>query len=178
MKRLLHENVDCDIRVHNSRMTAVLLIFKNTPDYDIKMSPTEYVFSRPVNDMLLTGSNSTDSFADYWKRTMATRELAVAGRHEPCHEKLSEHIKALLPLQISDHVAIQNQHGNHPLKWDKCGVIVSVDGFNKYGVKVLGSGCLTHRNSQFLRQYTPDLIKADHGQHHRAEFYPADYSQY
>ena len=75
---------------------------------------------------------------------MAARELAVAGRHERCHEKLGEHTKALPPLQIGDHVPIQNQHGNHPLKWNKSGVIVSVEGFDKYGVKVLGSGCLTH----------------------------------
>ena len=85
----------------------------------------------------------------------------MAGRHECCHEKLNEHAKVLPLLQIGDHVAIQNQLGNHPLKWDKHGVIVSVDGFNKYGVKVLGSGRLRNRNRQFLRQYTPNLIRAD-----------------
>ena len=29
--------------------------------------------------------------------------------------------------------AIQNQHGNQPLKWDKGGVVVSCEGFDKYG---------------------------------------------
>ena len=130
VKQLLRENVDSYGSIINSRMTAALLTFKNTPDRDTRMSPAEYVFGRPVNDMLPTGSNWTDSFGDYWKRTMSARELAVAGRHEHCHEKLSEHTKALPPLQIGDHVAIQNQHGNHPLKWDKRSVIVSVDGFN------------------------------------------------
>ena len=75
---------------------------------------------------------------------MAARELAVAGRHEQCHEKLSEHTKALPNLQVGDHMAIQNQHSNQPLKWDKQGVVVSCEGFNKYGVKVLGLGQLTH----------------------------------
>ena len=120
-----------------------------------------YVFGRPVNDMLPTGSNWTDSFGDDWKRMMAARELTVAGRYVHCHKKISEHTKTLPPLQVGDHVAIQNQHGNHPLKWDNGGVIVSVKGFNKYGVKVLGSGRLTHQNRQFLRQYTLELMRAD-----------------
>ena len=118
-----------------------------------------------------------DSFSDDWKRTMATRELAVAGQHEWCHERLSEHTKALLPLQVGDHVAIQNQHGNQPLKWDKRGVVVSCEGFNKYGVKVLGSGQLTHRNRQHLRQYTPELLSTADRQKDNMVFHPTDYNQ-
>ena len=90
---------------------------------------------------------------------MAARELAVAGRHERCHDRLSEHTRALPPLQIGDHVAIQNQHGNNPLKWQKRGIVVSVLEFDKYGVKVLGSGRLTYRNRQHLRPYTPDVLE-------------------
>ena len=116
VKRLLRENIDSDSGINNSRMTAALLTFKNTPDCDTRMSPVEYVFGKPLNDMLPSGSNWTDIFGDDWKRTMAARELAVAGRHKCCHEKLSEHTKQLPPLHISDHVAIQNQHGNQPLK--------------------------------------------------------------
>ena len=118
VKRLLRENVDSDNGINNSCMTATLLTFKNTQDHDTRMSPAEYVFGWPVNNMLSTGSNWTDSFGDDWKRTMAARELAVAGRHERCHERLSEHTKALPPLQVGDHVAIQNRHANQPLKWD------------------------------------------------------------
>ena len=116
VKRLLRKNVDSDGGINNSRMTAPLLTFKNTPDRDTRMLLAEYVFSWPVNNMLPTGSHWTDSFGDDWKRTMAARELAVAGRHERCHEKLSEHTKALPPLHVGDHVAIQNQHCNQPLK--------------------------------------------------------------
>ena len=108
---------------------------------------------------------------------MAARELAVAGRHEHCHKKLSEHTKALPPLQIGDHVAIQNQHGNQLLKWDKRGVIVSCEDFDKYGVKVLGPSCLTYQKRQYLRQYTPELLRTDHRQQDMTMFYPADYSQ-
>ena len=177
VKRLLRENVDSDGGIVNSRMTAALLTFKNTPDRDTRMSPAEYVFGWPVNDMLPTGSNWTDSFGDDWKRTMAARELAVAGRHERCHERLSEHTKVLPPLQVGDHVTIQNQHGNQPLKWDKRSVVVSCEGFNKYGVKVLGSGRLTHRNRQHLRQYTPKLLSTTDRQKDDMIFHPSDYNQ-
>ena len=164
MKRLLRENIDSDSGINNSRMTAALLMFKNTPDRNTRMSPAEYVYGRRLDDMLPSGSNWTDSFGDDWKRTMAARELAMAGRHERCHEKLSEHTKQLPPLHVGDHVAIQNQHGNQPLKWDKQGVIVSCEDFDKYSVKVLGSGRLTYRNRRYLQQYTPKLLKTDHRQ--------------
>ena len=150
VKRILQENVDSDGSINNSRMTAFLLTYKSTPDRDTRMSPAKYVFRRKINDMLPTGSNWTDSFGDDWKRTMAARELAVASRHERCHDKLSKHTKELPPLDVGDHVAVQNQHGNSLLKWDKHGVIVSAEPYDKYVVKILGSGRLTYRNRQHL----------------------------
>ena len=174
VKRLLRENIDSDGGINNSRMTAALLTFKNTPDRDTRMSPAEYVFGRQLNDMLPTGSNWTDSFGDDWKRTMAARELAVAGRHVRCHEKLNEHTKQLPPLHVGDLVAIQNQHGNQPLKWNKRGVVVSCEGFDKYGVKVLGSGRLSHRNRQHLRQYTPETLETAHRQPDNIAHRPAE----
>ena len=108
---------------------------------------------------------------------MAARELVVAGRHECCHERLSEHTKALSPLQVGNHVAIENQHGIQPLKWDKRGVIVSCEDSDKYGVKVLGSSRLTHRNRQHLRQYTLELLETDYRQPDRMSFCPADDNQ-
>ena len=37
------------------------------------------------------------------------------------------------------------------MKWDKCGVIVSVEPYDKYTVKILGSRRLTNRNRQQLQ---------------------------
>ena len=159
VKRLLRENVDSDGGINNSRMTAALLTFKNTPDRDTRMSPAELVFGRQINDMLPTGTNWTDSFGDNWKRTMEAREMAVAGRHERCHDVLNEHTRALPPLEVGDHVALQNQHGNSPLKWNKRGVVVSVEEHEKYGIRVFGSGRLTYRNRQHLRVYIPDVLE-------------------
>ena len=49
---MLHENVDSDGGINNSRMTAALLMYKNTPDRDTGMTPAEYVFGKKMNDML------------------------------------------------------------------------------------------------------------------------------
>ncbi len=63
--------------------------------------------------------------------------------------------KSLQPLKIGDKVRIQNQTGNHPLKWDKTGSIVEVRQFHQYLVRLDGSGRLSLRNRKFLRRYTP-----------------------
>ena len=52
---------------------------------------------------------------------------------------------------------IQNQHGAGKIakKWDKTGIVIEDLGFDKYRVKVDGSGRVTDRNRQFLRKFTP-----------------------
>ena len=52
---------------------------------------------------------------------------------------------------------IQNQHGAGKIskKWDRSGIVLEDMGFNKYRVKVDGSGRITDRNRQFLRKFTP-----------------------
>ena len=70
-------------------------------------------------------------------------------------EKLNEHTRKLQPLQVSDHVFIQNQHGAHPSKWDKSGKIIDKKPHNQYLVKVNRSGQVTVRNRRFLRNFTP-----------------------
>ena len=52
---------------------------------------------------------------------------------------------------------IQNQHGAGKIakKWDKTGLVLENMGYNKYCIKVDGSGHVTDRNRQFLCQFTP-----------------------
>ena len=35
-------------------------------------------------------------------------------------ERLTEHTVRLQPLKVDDRVFVQNQTGNHPLRWDRC----------------------------------------------------------
>ena len=50
---------------------------------------------------------------------------------------------------------IQNQRGNHTLRWDKRGTVVKCEGYNQYQVMVDGSRRLTRRNRKYLRMFTP-----------------------
>ena len=59
------------------------------------------------------------------------------------------------PLVIGDYVFVQNQSGNHKLRWDRSGQVVKVNGFDQYTVKLEGSRRLTIRNRKFLRKFNP-----------------------
>ena len=87
--------------------------------------------------------------------TMKKREQALARRHARQEQLLSEHTKTLPPLKVSDVVSIQNQHGPHPMKWDKSGTVVEVMGYDQYKIKVDGSGRISIRNRKFLRKIVP-----------------------
>merc|ERR1719422_2201080 len=72
-------------------------------------------------------------------------------------ERWSAHTRDLPQLTPGTRVLIQNQHGAGKIakRWDKSGMILEHLGFNKYRVKVDGSGRVTDRNRQFLRKFTP-----------------------
>ena len=75
-------------------------------------------------------------------------------------ERLTEHTVRLQPLKVGDRVFIQNQTGNHPLQWDRTGLVIEVKQFDQYAVKVDGSGRVTLRNRKLLRKF--DKIVVDH----------------
>ena len=52
---------------------------------------------------------------------------------------------------------IQNQRGlgKASKRWDRSGVVLEDKGFDKYSVKVDGSGRVTDRNRRFLRAFKP-----------------------
>ena len=87
--------------------------------------------------------------------TMEKREVALARRHSRHEQILSEQNKTLPPLKVSDVVSIQNQHGPHPMKWNKSGTVVEVMGYDQYKIRVDGSGMIYFRNRKFLRQIVP-----------------------
>ena len=66
---------------------------------------------------------------------------------------------------------LQNQHGagKASKRWDRTGLVLDDLGHNKYRVKVDGSGRVTDRNRQFLRQFTP-VTQAQPGP--RPDYYP------
>ena len=74
-------------------------------------------------------------------------------------ERLTEHTVRLRPLKVGDRVFIQNQSGNHPLRWDCTGLVIEVKQFDQYAIKIDGSGRITLRNRKFIRKF--DKIAVD-----------------
>ena len=72
---------------------------------------------------------------------------------------MAEHTERLLPLVVGDHVQIQNQTGPHPTRWDKTGVIIEVQQFDQYVVRVDKSGSNTTHN--FLSKFIPEQKHLD-----------------
>ena len=54
-------------------------------------------------------------------------------------------------------VSIQNQTGRHPTKWNKTGMVIENQPFNKVLVRVDGSRRVTTRNRRFVRVILPPL---------------------
>ena len=92
-----------------------------------------------------------------WVDSRETRELALRNRLIKGAERWTSNTRDLKPLQPGMRVMIQNQHGAGKIskRWDRTGLVLENMGYNKYRVKIDGSGRVTDRNRQFLRQFSP-----------------------
>ena len=54
-------------------------------------------------------------------------------------------------------ISIQNEHGNKQLRWDNTGTIVEVAAFDKYMIKVVGSGQRADNQEQEAPAPNPPL---------------------
>ena len=61
-------------------------------------------------------------------------------------------------MELGQHVMVQNQRspGSLAKKWDRTGVVVECPGYDKYTIRMDGSGNVTDRNRKYLRAFTPD----------------------
>ena len=155
-KRLLLDNTKSDSSPDWDKVLRALMQHRNTPDSEYGLSPSQLVFGRPIRDFLPIKPGQY-SPSDVWIDSRETRELALRNRFIRTSERWSTNTKDLRPLQPGTKVMIQNQHGAGKVskRWDKTGLVLENLGYNKYRIKVDGSGRVTDRNRQFLRQFTP-----------------------
>ena len=151
-KRLIMGNTGPNGELDVPKFQRAILQYRNSPDQDTKMSPAMIVFGRCVRDLIpvLPGRYKPQ---EAWVDNAGLRETALRKRHLRAAERLSQYTKTLPPLRVGDHVRLQNQLGNEPLKWDKTGVVVEVKQNDQYIVRVDGSGRVTMRNRRFLRKF-------------------------
>ena len=159
-KRLLRDHLNPSGALDTMAVTRALLQHRNTPDRDLGVSPAELLFGRKLKDFLPSRPNEPPNsmwpnFRQEWKDTAHWRELALQRRSSKINEKLLEHTKNLVPLQINDTVLVQNQLGNHPKRWDKRGTVIEVLPHRQYKIRMDGSRRISLRNRQFLRKFTP-----------------------
>jgi hypothetical protein len=155
-KRLLVGNIDQDGSLDSENFLRAILIKRNTPDPTTKLSPSEIVFGRKLRDTLPRIDKSLNiffnpQFRSDWRNAWSEKEVALRHRYRGTASS-----KSLPKLVEGDIVMIQNQHGTKPTKWDRSGVVVEIRDFDKYVVKVDGSGRLTLRNRRFLKKIFVD----------------------
>ena len=153
-KRIISDNTDQDGNLDVDAFQRAILVFRNTPDPESKLSPAHCIFGRPIKDFIPIRKDHYNPHPT-WIDALDKREQALRNRHQRLQEVWSEHSKILPPLKVGDQVRVQNQVGLKPRRWDKTGIVVEVRQFDQYVVKMDGSGRASLRNRRFLRRYEP-----------------------
>ncbi len=153
-RRILYDNVGPSGSLNTDRITRALLQHRNTPLQDIGLSPAQLLYGRNMKDCLPTLEEAM-RIRPEWRMVAEDREKALAKRNVRNMEMYNVHTKELPPLDIGDEVAVQNQTGPRPTRWEKTGVIMEIGRNRNYLVKMHGSGRCTLRNRQFLRKISP-----------------------
>ena len=162
MKRLLQDNVRNNGEIDSDRYVQAILQFRNTPDSDSGLSPSEVLFGHPLRDVLPVPPRSqifdNPSVRPLWKDIWAQREDSLRTRFGKQVDSLSAKTRTLQPLLVGDVCRVQNQTGQHPTKWDKTGEVVQINNNDQYLVKMHGSRRVTLRNRKFLRKIQPLVL--------------------
>lgn len=157
-KRLLRDHTGPGGNLHTDAFVRALLQWRNTPSPDLGLSPAQLLYGRRLRD-LLPSLSAAHRLRPEWQLLAHDREVALAKRHLRNVERFNEHATSLPELPIGQTVAVQNQHGPRPNRWDKTGVILDRDD-RQYVVRMDGSRRCSLRNRRFLRPITPCLSTA------------------
>ena len=160
-KHLIENNIGPNGELDTDKFLRAILIKRNTPDPTCKLSSAEIVFGRKLRDTMPRIDKHINVFfnkqlAPTWREAWKQKESALRTRYQGTQQRLEQHSKALPSLDVGMKVAIQNQTGKKPTKWDRTGVVIEVRDFDKYVVKVDCSGRLTLRNRRYLKEVFND----------------------
>ena len=161
-KRILMDNMDPDGTVNNDRFLRAMLQYRNTPQPDTRLSPAQVVYGRYMRDFIPVVNDKYEPKQE-WAMVREYREKALKRRLDRDGARLEQYTKKQKLIPIGNAVAVQNQAGRHPKKWDKTGVVVENMDHDKVLVRMDGSRRLTTRNRRFVRKILspPDLPDRD-----------------
>ena len=123
-KRILTTNIAMDGSLDTDSAARALLAHRNTPVQDIGQSPAMMLIGHALRDHLPATPHKMRS---EWTEIADAREMAMAKRHVRNTTRYNEHTHPLQPLAVGDDVAIQNQDGVNPLRWNRTGIIVEAN---------------------------------------------------
>ena len=111
---MLRDNVGVSGKLDQSKGSRALIQLRNTPYQDTGLSPVVALMCCQLRDFLPIPKQNL--MGDMWTQDLGAREEALAKRAINTHGKWSEHTKSLHPQRVGDHVLIQNQTDNHPMR--------------------------------------------------------------
>ena len=131
VKRMIIGNTSPNGELDTDAFQRAMLTYRNTPDPETRISPAMCIFGRPTRSTIpiLPGRYQPHPT---WQDALQKREDALRVRHFKIAERLSRGTRLVPPLQVGDHVRLQNQVGNHPRKWDRTGVVIEVRQHHQY----------------------------------------------
>jgi hypothetical protein len=114
------------------------------------------VFGRQMRDFIPSLTYKYEPAKD-WAVTQEHRERTLANKRDMDNQKWSYRTKTLDDLEIGSAVAIQNQTGSNPTKWDKTGIVIENKPNSKVIFRLDGSRRVTMRNRRFVHPMEPML---------------------
>ena len=152
-KRLMRDCVKAD-GSFDDKFYQGILQYRNTPQQDVRLSPAQIVFGRQIKDFLPVVNYKYEPRQE-WCLVRDERERALAKRYELDGKRLAEHTRKFKEVPVGTSVAVQNQTGKNPKKWDKTGKVVDTADHDKVVVKIDGSNRLTTRNRRYVKPIVP-----------------------
>ena len=93
MKRLIVNNTGPGGSLETDKFAAAMLTYRNTPDRDTGLSPSQVLYARKLRD-------TVPCVPAEWVLTKERRELALAKRHRLRDQDLSQKTRELDPLLV------------------------------------------------------------------------------
>ena len=153
-KRLLRDNVSRYGSLATDKVMRALMQYRNTPLTDLRLSPAQIVFNRQLRDFLPVLPHKYKPSQE-WSLLQEDRERALASRRNSDGTRLAMYTKQQPELQHGTQVAVQNQTGRNPTKWDKTGTVIETRPHSQVVIRMDGSRRMTLRNRRFVKQILP-----------------------
>merc|ERR1712106_404323 len=153
-KRLLRDNVSRYGSLATDKVMRALMQYRNTPLTDLRLLPAQIVFNRQLRDFLPVLPHKYNPSQE-WSLLQEDRERALASRRSSDGTRLARYTKQQPELPSGTQVAVQNQTGRNPTKWDKTGTVIETRPHSQVVIRMDGSRRMTLRNRKFVKQILP-----------------------